>query len=295
MTLDNKIQVSASGVRQARVVFIGDTSLRTPHFGCQLVGQTFREQFARAGVELLASLPTNLESAPGWRRCLDEADLVVINGEGSIHHGRFQNLIDLAGDYPCALVNCVYQDNPANPNLQKFKWISARESMSATALQEHCAKVELVPDVLFASSFLRSFVPLASGLKDFGYTDCAEKLVKRLGPIRLCYRPGFSPKTKVVGDYLNFLASHKRMAIGRFHAVICCSVMGIPFSSWDSNTWKTEGLMSDMGVPQLHFASRDEALANAPETFPEEIDRFKIEARQQIESMFDQLAEIARS
>lgn len=280
--------------RRPKVAFIGDVSLRTPHFGCQLVGQTFREQFARVGLELVYTLPARLEMVADWRDRLAEADLVVINGEGSIHHGRFQNLIDLAGEYPCALVNCVYQENPENLNLKKFKWISARESMSAAAIREQGGRAEVVPDVLFASSFLRSFVPVVPASKDFGFTDCAEKVVKRLGPISFRYRPGFSPKTKVVGDYLNFLASHKRMAIGRFHAVICCSVMGIPFSTWDSNTWKTEGMMSDMGVPNLHFESRYEALKNAPAIFPEEIVQFRAEARMRIEAMFDRLAEIAQ-
>lgn len=277
-----------------QVVFVGDTSLRTPHFGCQLVGQTFREQFARSGVELLASLPTKLESVPGWRQLLARADLVVINGEGSIHHGRFQNLIDLAADHPCALVNCVYQENPANENLRRFQWISTRESLSAAAVRQAGAQAEVVPDVLFASSLLRSFVPTAPPSRDFGFTDCAEKVVRRIGPLRLRHRPGHSPKAKVVGDYLNFLASHRRMAVGRFHAAIACSVMGIPFSTWDSNTWKTEGLMSDMGVGHLHCASRDEALASAPREFPEQIAAFRIEARQRIEAMFDRLAEIAR-
>jgi hypothetical protein len=138
-------------------------------------------------------------------------------------------------------------------------------------------------------------VPLVPASKDFGFTDCAEKVVKRLGSIRFRYRPGFSPKTKVVGDYLNFLASHKRMAIGRFHAVICCSVMGIPFSSWDSNTWKTEGLMYDMGVSQLHFGSREEALKNVPEAFPEKITQFRSDARRRVELMFDRFAEIAQA
>lgn len=281
--------------RRPKVAFIGDVSLRTPHFGCQLVGQTFREQFARVGLELVYTLPARLEMIADWRERLAEVDLVVINGEGSIHHGRFQNLINLAGDYPCALVNCVYQENPENPNLKKFKWISARESMSAAAIREQAGSAEVVPDVLFASSFLRSFVPLSPASKDFGYTDCAEKVVKRMGPISIRYRPGFSPKTKVVGDYLNFLASHKRMAIGRFHAAICCSVMGIPFCSWDSNTWKTEGLMNDMAVPRLHFGSRDEALVHAPTAFPEEIVEFRAEARIRIETMFEQLAEIAQT
>lgn len=277
-----------------KVVFLGDTSLRTPHFGCQLVGQTFREQFARTGLELIASLPTKLELVPAWRAHLEQADLVVINGEGSIHHGRFQNLIDLAGDHPCALVNCVYQENPDNPRLRDFKWISTRESLSAAAVREGGGEAEVVPDVLFASSFLRSFVPLTAPTHDFGFTDCAEKVIKRIGPLRFRHRPGHSPKAKVVGDYLNFLASHRRMAIGRFHAAIACSVMGIPFSTWDSNTWKTEGLMKDMGLGQLHGASREQAMALAPRAFPEEIVAFRREAVTRIEAMFDRLAEIAR-
>ena len=278
-----------------KVVFVGDTSLRTPHFGCQLVGQTFREQFARAGLKLVHSLPTKIELVPNWRHLLEQADLVVINGEGAIHHGRFQNLIDLAADYPCALVNCVYEENPKNPNLNKFKWISARESMSARAIESQGASVQVIPDVLFASSLLRSFSPAVRGFKKFGFTDCAEKVVQKFGPFRFRYRPGFSPKTPIVGGYLNFLASHQRMAVGRFHAVICCSMMEIPFASWDSNTWKTRALMADMGVPQLHFNSRDEAFGNAPNDFPEEIVQFRLEARRRVETMFDDLADVARS
>ena len=281
--------------RKPKVAFVGDVSLRTPHFGYQLVGQAFREQFARVGLDLAYTLPARLDTVRNWQNYLSNVDLVVINGEGSIHHGRFQNLIDLAHDYPCALVNCVYQSNPMNPNLRYFKWISARESLSAAALHDHGASVEVVPDVLFASSFLRSFVPVSVASKDFGYTDCAEKVVKHFGPICIRYRPGFSPKTKVIGDYLNFLATHKRISVGRFHALICCSMLGIPFSTWDSNTWKTKGLMMDMGIPWLHFSSRKEALANIPSALPEEVLQFRNEARNQIESMFDRLAEIARA
>lgn len=272
-----------------KVAFVADISLRTPHFGCQLVGQTMREQFARVGLDLTVTLPSKFETVAGWEKTLDSVDLVVVNGEGCIHHGKFQSMIDLAGRWPSALINCVYQENPENPNLQKFKYISARESMSAAAIRAQGAEVEVVPDVLFASSFLRSFIPTPAVQRDFGFTDCTVKVERGWGPFKIRYRPGLSPKQKVVGDYLNFLASHKRMAVGRFHAAICCSVMGIPFSTWDSNTWKTEGLMADMGVPELHFESRDLALANAPESFSPKIAAFAVEARERIEGMFDAL------
>lgn len=279
-------------ISRPKVAFIADVSLRTPHFGCQLVGQTIREQLARAGLDLVATLPAKYEGVSGWENILNEVDLVVINGEGSIHHGRFQNMIDLAGNWPSALINCVYQENPPNSNLKCFKYISARESMSVVAIREHGAVAEVVPDVLFASSFLRSFIPIQPLRRDNGFTDCAVKVERRVGPFKLRYRPGFSPKQKVVGDYLNFLSSHRRIAVGRFHAAICCSVMGIPFSTWDSNTWKTEGLMRDMGVSELHFASRDLALANVPLTFSPEIADFAEKARWRIEAMFDRLREV---
>ena len=277
-----------------KVVFIGDTSLRTSHFGCQLVGQTFREQFSRVNLDLVASLPSKLEQIPRWREHVAGADLVVINGEGSIHHGRFQDLINLASDYSCALVNCVYQENPCNENLTKFKYVSTRESCSANAMYEHGVSAEIVPDVLFASTLLNSFVPKQQPVHEVGFTDCAQKEKFSFGPFSVRYRPGFSPKTPVVGEYLDFLCSHRRMALGRFHAVVCCSVLGIPFSTWDSNTWKTKGLMNDMGISELHFDSRKEALAHLPEVLPEAVKVFRADAKRSIETMFDTFAHIAR-
>ncbi len=286
--------MSSNSAKNPKVVLIGDTSLRTPHFGCQLVGQTFREQFSRVGLHLVASLPSKLEQIPKWREYVAGADLVVINGEGSIHHGRFQELINLASEYPCALVNCVYAENPRNENLSKFNYTSARESFSANALREHGAVVDVVPDVLFASAFLGSFVPKQDAEHEVGFTDCAQKEIFSFGPFSIRLRPGFSPKTPIVADYLDFLSSHKKMALGRFHAVVCCSVLGIPFSTWDSNTWKTRGLMEDMGIPELHFDSRKEALAHIPDTLPAGVKVFREDAKKRIESMFDDLARIAR-
>lgn len=276
-----------------RVVFVGDTSLHSPHFGCQLVGQSFREQFARAGLELVASLPTRFDRVHDHKRILADADLVVINGEGSIHHGKFQNLIDLAVEYPAALVNCVYQENPPNENLKRFRLISARESFSAKAVEEHGAECRVTPDVLFDSAFLNSYVPVGPPEQDLGVTDSAEKIKRRIGPFVIRTRPGFSPKVTVPGDYLKFLTSYRRLCLGRFHAVVSASVLGIPFASWDSNTWKTRAMMEDIGVPHLHFDSRDEALAAVPSEFPGEIGEFAAQARTRIRQLFADLAQIA--
>ena len=277
-----------------KIVFIGDTSLGSPHFGCQLVGQTFREQFSRTGVDLIACLPYDFYNYHGFNKILKNADLLVINGEGSIHHGRFHHLIKLASEYPSTLVNCVYQENPIWPELKDFLYISTRESYSANEINSQGVKCQVVPDVLFASSLLHSFVH-HEPIKDFGFTDNAQKTTYKLGPFKLRLRLGRSPKQKTVADYLNFLCQHKRMCIGRFHAVIAASVLGIPFSTWDSNTWKMRGLMQDMGLSHLHFNNRDEAMKAVPSDYDPKISEFVEQAKVNIETMFDTLARIANT
>ncbi len=276
-----------------KVVLIGDTSLNSPHFGCQLVGQTFREQFSRCGLDLIASLPFDYEHFPVIPEALEQADLVVINGEGSIHHGRYHELVKLASSYPAALVNCVYQENPVWPELKDFIYISTRESLSANEIRAQGVQCEVVPDVLFASSLLNSFV-CQGAVNDVGITDNAQKITYRLGPFKLRLRPGQSPKQKTVADYLKFLCQHKRLCIGRFHAAIAASVLKIPLSTWDSNTWKMRGLMQDMGVSHLHFSDRKAAIDAIPLAFDPKIEAFTQQARRKIESMFDALTVIAQ-
>lgn len=276
------------------VVLVGDFSLHNNHFGCHLVSQTFREQFARVGLNLSARLPLELHSISNYDKALRQADLVVVNGEGAIHNGRYQEIINLADKYPCVLVNCVYENNPINHNLDKFKLITARESLSAQALESHNVKAEVIPDVIFASSYLRSFKAKTNlAIKESGFTDCAKKSVFKLGPLNIKYRLGFSPKSHSLNDYLNFLFSHKKIAIGRFHSVICCSIFEIPFSSWESNTWKIRGLMRDMGVSDLHFSTRSEALKNIPETVSSKVTSFSDSAKIRVEALFDTIADLA--
>jgi hypothetical protein len=161
-----------------KVVLVNDTSLYSSHFGCQIIGQVFREQFKRVGIDLILSLP-KLFDENSYRKYFDHADLVVINGEGSIHHGRNLHLVDIADRYPAALVNCVYQQNPSSSALKKMLHISARESLSATEIENDGAVCDVVPDMLFASSLLRSFPRESAPALNVGVTDNVVKEYKR--------------------------------------------------------------------------------------------------------------------
>lgn len=279
-------------MKKPTVALINDTSIYQSHFGCRLVCQTFREQFARTGLDLKVSLKRDFNVAD-YQKQLEDVDLVVINGEGSIHHDKHRHLVDLAGKFPSVLMNCVYQENSLHPDLSKFLFISARESASTAAVNAAGGNCVTVPDAMFASSFLRSFQKPAP-VEDLGETDNVLRQYVNVGPLKVRWKIGFTTRYPTVSGYLNKLSSYNRLCIGRFHAAVASSVLEIPYATWDSNTWKTRAMMKDMGVPHLHFDSYKAARENAPRVFPEEIRRFTAEARGRIEAAFDRVAEIAR-
>jgi len=263
-----------------KVVLVNDTSLFNTHFGCQLVGQTIREQCARVGLNIIASLPLEFDQklAKPW---LQRADLVIVNGEGSIHHGRHTQLLKLADDYPCALVNCVYQENGNQPSLRNLLYISARESLSAKEVHHHGVACDVVPDLIFASTLLRSVVAPPPNLP-LGITDNVTN------PLL-----GFSPKSELVYETLLKIRRCRTICAGRYHAAIAAAVMGIPFSTWESNTWKTQGMMQDIGIPHLHFSILSDAVAGVPSTLDPKVTLYVKHARRQIRTMFNQLSKIA--
>lgn len=263
-----------------KIVLVNDTSLFNTHFGCQLVGQTIREQCARVGLNIIGSLPLDFDPkiAQPWLR---RADLVIVNGEGSIHHGRKTHLLNLANDYPAALINCVFQENGDQPALKNFLYISARESLSAAEIIRRGADCEVVPDLIFASTLLSSIVAPPPNLK-LGITDNVTNPLS-----------GFSPKSDLVYDTLLKLKRCKTLCAGRYHAAIAAAVMGIPFSTWESNTWKTRGMMRDIGIEHLHFAQLADAVAAVPSQMDPKVKVYVLSARKRIRLMFNHLRKIA--
>jgi len=212
---------------------------------------------------------------------LDAADLVIINAEGTLHHGRHLELLDLAKVWPCALINGVYQSNGHQPSLKRFQYISMRESLSAKEVRKQEVICRVVPDLLFASKQLNS-VPALERDIELGITDNVTN-----------HMAGFSPNGAVPYQALNMIARCNRICAGRFHAAVAAAVLKVPFSTWDSNTWKTHGMMQDMGMAHLHFESQAEAIENTPQHFDVNINGFVRTAQTRIESMFDSLAKIA--
>lgn len=261
-----------------KIVLVNDTSMFNAHFGTQLVGQTFREQLARLGCELIGAVGQRFGDC---HALFSRADLLVINGEGSIHHGRNLHLVELAKRYPCVLINCVWEENPAHEALGLMKTITVRESYSAALLESQGFRCRIVPDVSFASMLLRAH-QRPGPTADLGYTDNVRDR-----------ESGFTPFAPTPHAYLNELSRYRRLCIGRFHAAVAASVLRIPFSTWPSNTFKIEGMMQDMGVLHLHRETREEAAAICPSELDARIAAYADAARLRVMALFDEIARIA--
>jgi hypothetical protein len=255
------------------------------------VGQVFREQFKRVGLDLVISLP-KLFDLFSVRTILSQVDLVIINGEGSIHHGRNLHLLELANQFPSILVNCVYQENPTIDAIRNFKYLTARESLSAAEITKTGAECSVVPDMIFGSSLVWSYHREAAK-NDIGVTDSVIKEYKGLRILKRKVSHDITAHDHTPGSIMNKLSSYQRICAGRFHAAIIATILDIPFSAWESNSWKIQGWMKDMGLSELCFGTRAEALSSIPLTPDPKMKTFALSARTKVDESFDRVKQIA--
>ena len=150
-----------------KAVILNDTR-GDNHFGCFRVMRIIEENLVRRGIAVIGrSLVRNdWERDRGFLARLSEADLVVVNGEGTLHHGHRQGerLLRIAehparGQKPVALINAIYQENPESwkKHLDRIDLISTRDSQSATEISRLTGhKCGFVPDLSLAEGAIAS-------------------------------------------------------------------------------------------------------------------------------------------
>lgn len=128
-----------------RVIILNDTDVDGQHFGCQRVMRIIRESLQQRGMNIAGTLPVGIEMKPNHSNLtlFNTADVVVINGEGTLHHGRRKGrwLLDAAKYFKSHgkkvfLINALWQDNPADWHalLGNFDKIWCRDSFSSLQL-----------------------------------------------------------------------------------------------------------------------------------------------------------------
>ena len=237
------------------------------HFGCTLVMETYREQLERVGIEEVKDSK--------------DADLVIVNGEGSLHHDRRRDLLTWPKKYPSVFVNAVYQANERAPEMGEFLYRAVRESLSAKFMRGQGYECDVVPDVILTNRRLNAveYDPVAAD--GIGLTD--NVLDGRAG----------SSAWESPAAYLDWLSRREGVVCGRFHAAIACAVIGVPFSTWDSNTWKIRGLMKDMGILQFHGDDNQlAATAIVPNSLPSQVAEYVERGKQKIDRMFESFLDL---
>jgi len=129
------------------------------HFGCYRVMRLMEENLHGRDITITAtSLVRNRwDRDKSFLKHLSEADLIIINGEGTLHHGASagERLLKVTEhparrNTPVALINAIYQENPSEWRryLDKIDLICVRDSWSAKEIKDQTGRdVAFVPDL----------------------------------------------------------------------------------------------------------------------------------------------------
>jgi len=150
----------------------------------------------RSGFDISLRVPrtTDWRQMPGFSEAVRSAQVIIVNGEGTIHHNRpaGQALVEIgdlaeAESKPAVLVNALWQANsePLAQKLKKFSLVSVRDSMSGAEVRQSGITAQVVPDF----SLYLPAPPPTRPRRGIAFTDSVErkatleleKLRQRLG------------------------------------------------------------------------------------------------------------------
>lgn len=136
-------------------LILNDTDDGGAHFGCTRVMRTIRAELAARGLVQLPSIKVGTD----WRADrdltaqIDAAKLVVINGEGTLHHGKRRGrwLLEAGARVKArggrvALINALWQDNPDDWGqlAREFDILACRDSRSAAELARQTGRDDVI-------------------------------------------------------------------------------------------------------------------------------------------------------
>ena len=273
-----------------RAVLLNDTRSE-PHAGCHRVVNNLLAACKRVGIDIIGTHPNNcLDDAPYVASILDEIDLLLINGEGTMHHdcpkaielGRAAQAAR-ARHKTVALLNTVWQANSRlNQYLKSMDLVFCRESRSTE--QVRCAghSAETVPDLLFATDTDAMNTCDAKGLRQVAVIDSVDRrLAVQLAWYALRHRHAFLTMHEAswkrirrrpwlaaalrlqsgqrirpgTTQFEQHLSRYRFVLSGRFHGICMAMLLGIPVLGVASNTHKMEGLMQDVGIGSAGLVS----------------------------------------
>jgi hypothetical protein len=273
--------------------------------GCQAVSDAHARLLGRAGHEVvhrrfLTPSPSSrattddehvrfMEADEHLSSCLDEVDAVIVNGEGTLHHGAGRPLLALLTIAQrrrkvTLLVNAVFQDAPGfDDALLRLDDFTVRDARSLHQATARGFAARMVPDSYFAAAFSEPSRPLEGDVvTDWHWQrgDVGEALDRYVRERSATFLPFVTPTagtdwSRVPGE----LASARVVLTGRHHGVCAAILSGRPFVAMPSNSHKIEGLLEALDLEHLVatdfdglLQARDWAVAHA-DVFASLLDR----------------------
>ena len=293
-----------------KVYLLNDTTREEGHLGCRTVIGNIKTLCAKNGMDIVfydAEPPSEDESVDAYADVLRKCDIVLFNGEGSLHDDAAANMYAkcrLAKELgkKVVLLNSVWQNNKkVVRNLELFDLAAVRESRSYREMAPFCrVKPLVVPDLAFYGKVIAGRPDAA--VPPLVFTDSvkasSDRLLRRLAQK---YHGGFY-RMQVSGEEGIPLLTEEavsrwpegtKLVTGRFHALVFAMKHGIPALALASNTHKIEGLLEDSGLENYLASTRRELQYKLKDFAAERHDNFRIkaenyvdEAQQKIEDFF---------
>ncbi len=134
-----------------KFVLMNHTDMQGHHFGCARVMRHIEQALTDRGGVILARVDGKMDwrKDPATLQKIAACDVIIVNGEGTLHHGRKKaSWLMAVGDHSAtkgkelALINALYQENPDSwaPLLRGFKHLFARDTRSAAAMSAHAGR-----------------------------------------------------------------------------------------------------------------------------------------------------------
>lgn len=279
------------------------------HIGCELVVTNSLRKCQEYGLNIRKTITISeaSEASELIAPLLEDTDLVLLNGEGTLHDDK-RNAIALlkaakfASEKDCKIVlyNALWDNNPIGKSyLPCFDLIYCRDQKSLERLlADHPqAKAEFVPDMIFVtelpsfSDFTQSGILVSDSVdkkKCIRLTQFALKNDYAFAPMSVAYfrklkkKPWLRyriskrisnttlEKIESPRDFISKILSSNYVITGRFHMACLCFLCDTPVYCISSNTTKIESLFDDFGLDSTSVTDELPPLSSMEEQWREQ-------------------------
>jgi hypothetical protein len=280
-----------------KIMLLNDTAT-VPHVGCQAVSDAHARMLGNAGHavverfflgELRRFASNNDENEAiesvladaDMRERLERCDAVIVNGEGTLHHGFGTEYLAVLGaaqqlGKASLIVNAVFEANHGWAGvLSKLDDFCVRDARSRDCVERAGFRCRILPDSLLAAQFGGTpYVDLSDKVVVTDWHpardhDVGETMRMVLGAVPDCV---YFPLLHGIHAHIwrcaiACWASAAWIITARHHGVYMAALAGKPFVVLPSNTLKIEGLLEAANVnipvcttPSQVMAARADAL-----------------------------------